>query len=120
MGYIDDVAAGCLSAVDKIPASTKQTAHCTVYNLGNKDPVTVTYLVECLENSLKKKAIRNYIPMPPTGDVLKTSADISKAEKELGYKATTPLNVGIDKFIAWYTDYMKTGNNKDIQEYVPY
>ena len=28
------------------------------------------------------QAIKNYVPMPPTGDVLKTSADISLAEKE--------------------------------------
>merc|ERR1719329_1074565 len=96
--YIDDIVSGCMAAVNKVPASTKATAECKIYNLGNKDPVTVTYLVECLENSLGKKAIKNYIPMPPTGDVLKTSADVSLAERELGYKPTTPLNVGIDKF----------------------
>merc|ERR1712014_551272 len=90
--YIDDIVQGCLAAVDAVTPSTKKTAQNTVYNLGNKDPVTVTYLVECLESSLKKKAIRNYMPMPPTGDVLRTSADITKAERELGYRATTPLN----------------------------
>merc|ERR1712113_703359 len=118
--YIDDIVHGCVAAVDAVPASTKQTAVNTVYNLGNKDPVTVSYLVECLENSLKKKAIRNCMPMPPTGDVLRTSADITKAERELGYRATTPLNVGIDKFIEWYHEYMKEGNTKDMQDYVPY
>merc|ERR1719291_488231 len=83
-------------------------------------PVTVSYLVDCLETSLGKKANRNYMPMPPTGDVLKTSADVSKAEAELGYKPTTPLNVGIDKFIEWYQDYFKDGMAKDVQVYVPY
>merc|ERR1712187_948592 len=117
---IDDIVAGCVGAVDKITPSTKKTAMNEVYNLGNKDPVTVSYLVDCLETSLGKKAIRNYMPMPPTGDVLKTAADISKAEKDLGYKATTPLNVGIDKFIAWFKDYTKEGQQKDMLEYVPY
>jgi len=118
--YIDDIVSGTLAAVDAVPPSTKATAQCKIYNLGNKDPVTVSYLVDCLENSLGKKAIRDYIPMPPTGDVLKTSADTSLAEKELGYKSTTPLNEGIDKFIAWYKDYFKDGVDKDIKEYVPY
>merc|ERR1712151_1190865 len=99
--YIDDIVAGCLAAVNAVTPSTKETAQCKIYNLGNKDPVTVTYLVECLEKSLGKKAIRNYIPMPPTGDFLKTSADVSLAQEELGYQPTTSLADGIDKFIAW-------------------
>merc|ERR1712228_560299 len=107
--FIDDIVAGTVAAVDHVTPSTKKTAMNEVYNLGNKDPVTVSYLVDCLETSLGKKAIRNYMPMPSTGDVLKTAADISKAERDLGYKATTPLNVGIDKFIDWFKDYTKNG-----------
>ena len=29
-----------------------------MYNLGNKDPVTVTYMIECLERAIGKKAIK--------------------------------------------------------------
>jgi len=118
--YIDDIVAGCLAAVNAVTPSTKESAQCLVYNLGNKDPVTVTYLVECLEKSMGKEAIRHYVPMPPTGDVLKTSADTSLAEKELGYMPTTPLHVGIDRFIEWYVDYFKDGIEKDMKDYVPY
>merc|ERR1712238_607740 len=100
--FIDDIVAGTVAAVDHVSPSTKETAMNTVYNLGNKDPVTVSYLVDCLENSIGKKAVRNYMPMPPTGDVLKTSADVSKAERDLGYSATMPLATGIDQFIGWY------------------
>merc|ERR1712178_78352 len=118
--YIDDITAGCVAAIDAIRPSIKEKADCKVINLGNKDPVTVSYLVDCLEKSLGKKANRNYMPMPPTGDVLKTPADVSKAEAELGYKPTTPLNVGIDHFIKWYKGYFKEGMAKDVQNYVPY
>jgi len=118
--YIDDIVSGCMAAVNNVSASTKETAQCSIYNLGNKDPVTVTYLVECLENSLGKKAIKNYVPMPPTGDVLKTSADITLAGKELGYKPTTPLHVGIDNFIKWYKEYFKDGMSKEMDQYVPF
>lgn len=118
--YIDDIVNGCVASVDRIPASTKETAHFKVYNLGNKDPVTVTYMIECLERAIGKKAIKNYVPMPPTGDVLKTSADVSLAEKELDYKPTTSLQDGINKFIAWYDDYYKDGLTKEMSGYVPY
>merc|ERR1712216_393793 len=118
--YIDDIVSGTIAAVDKVSASTKETAMCTVYNLGNKDTKTVTYMVECLESSLGKKAIRNYVPMPPTGDVLKTSADVTLAGKELGYAPTTPLKDGIDKFVTWYKDYFKDGMDKEMASYVPF
>jgi UDP-glucuronate 4-epimerase len=118
--YIDDIVAGTVAALDAVTESTKETAMCKTYNLGNKDPVTVSYLVDCLENSIGKKAVRNYMPMPPTGDVLKTSADVSKAERDLGYSPSTPLATGIDNFIEWYQDYFKDGMAKDVQEYVPY
>ncbi|CAJ1416419.1 unnamed protein product [Effrenium voratum] len=115
--FIDDIVTGCVASVDKIPESTKGAAHYKVYNLGNKDPVTVTYMIECLERAIGKKAIKNYVPMPPTGDVLKTSADISLAEKELGYKPTTSLQEGINKFIAWYDEYYKSGLTKEMSNY---
>merc|ERR1712083_814986 len=117
--YIDDIVTGCVGAVDRVTASTKETAECHVVNLGNKDPVTVTYLVECIEEALGKKAVRNYMPMPPTGDVLKTNADVTLAAKELGYAPTTPLKEGIQKFIDWYTTYYKDGMDKEMADYVP-
>lgn len=52
-----------------------------VYNLGNTQPHTVTEMVELLERHLGRKAVRNYVPVPPTGDVLATFADISAAKK---------------------------------------
>jgi len=117
--YIDDIVQGVVKAIDKIPASGKETAHYKIYNLGNKDPVTVTYLVECIEEALGKKAIRNYMPMPPTGDVLVTNADVSLSLAELDYAPTTPLKEGVQKFIDWYKDYFKNGMSKEMADYVP-
>jgi UDP-glucuronate 4-epimerase len=39
------------------------------------------------------------------GDVSETFADISKSEKMLGYKPTTSVEMGVEKFINWYKDY---------------
>jgi UDP-glucuronate 4-epimerase len=47
--------------------------------------VTVSDFVSTLEKHLGVKAQRNYIPMPKTGDVPYTHADISKARAELHY-----------------------------------
>jgi len=118
--YIDDIVCGCMAAVNKVAASTKETAENTIYNLGNKDPVTVSYLVDCLESSLDKKAIRNYVEMPPTGDVHKTYADITHAQSDLDYAPTTPLKDGIQKFVEWYQEYFKDGLDEEMDRYVPY
>jgi len=117
--YIDDIVVGTISAVDRVAESTKEKAQCKVYNLGNKDPVTVSYLVDCIEQALGKKAVRSYTPMPPTGDVLRTSADVALAGQELGYAPTTPLREGVQRFVDWYKDYYKGGLDKEMEDYVP-
>ncbi len=52
-----------------------------IYNLGNTNPHTVTELVDLLERGLARKAKRRLVPMPATGDVLATFADISAAKE---------------------------------------
>merc|ERR1712226_744901 len=83
--YIDDIVRGTVAAVDNVAPSVKP-APCKVYNLGNRNPESVTHLVNLIEENLGKKAIREYIPLPETGDVLRTHADISLAKAELGEK----------------------------------
>ena len=43
-------------------------------------------------------------PMQP-GDVPATYADIEASRRDLGFEPTTPISVGIPKFIDWYKDY---------------
>lgn len=116
--YIDDIVAGTVAAVDHIGPSTKP-APFKVYNLGNKSPVTVSELVDLLEEFLGRKAIRDYIELPATGDVLRTHANVSLAHKELGYSPTTPLREGVQKFVAWYKEFYKNGLDPEMDSYVP-
>jgi len=116
--YIDDIVQGTVAAVDNIGESSKP-APFKVYNLGNRNPETVTALVELLEEFLGKKAIREYIPLPETGDVLRTHANISLARKDLGYEPTTTLRDGVRKFVQWYTTYYKEGLDVDMLSYKP-
>ena len=62
----------------------------SIADLGNKNLVTVSYLADRPGAALGKTAMRNCMPMPPPGDVLKTNADVLWAAKELVYALATP------------------------------
>jgi UDP-glucuronate 4-epimerase len=62
--------------------------------------------IEVLEDCLGKKAIRNLLPMQP-GDVPETSANIDDLGDDVGYRPTTPVEVGVRRFVDWYHEYYK-------------
>ncbi len=105
--YIDDIVDGVLRALDR-PASSDLKKPGTpphkLYNLGNHKSEKLTDFLAELERALQKKAIIESRPLPP-GDVLKTYADIEATTRDLGFMPTTPISVGIPKFIAWYRDF---------------
>jgi UDP-glucuronate 4-epimerase len=72
-----------------------------IFNLGENETVQLKDLIAAIETTLGKKAIINQLPEQP-GDVPLTCADISKARKLLGYNPTTPLHVGLPKFVEWF------------------
>ncbi|KAL1331327.1 hypothetical protein HN51_048589 [Arachis hypogaea] len=113
--YIDDIVKGCLGALDTAEKSTgsggkkRGPAQLRVFNLGNTSPVPVSELVSILERLLKVKAKRNIMKLPRNGDVQYTHANISYAQRELGYKPTTDLQTGLKKFVRWYLNYYSDG-----------
>ncbi|CAA2991645.1 UDP-glucuronate 4-epimerase 3 [Olea europaea subsp. europaea] len=113
--YIDDIVKGCLAALDTAEKSTgsggkkSRPAQLRVYNLGNTSPVPVSDLVDILERLVKVKAKRLVMKLPRNGDVQFTHANISLAQRELGYKPTTDLQTGLKKFVRWYLSYYGSG-----------
>ncbi|KAK8289073.1 hypothetical protein V6Z12_D07G166400 [Gossypium hirsutum] len=113
--YIDDIVKGCLAALDTAEKSTgsggkkKGPAQLRVFNLGNTSPVPVSDLVSILERLLKVNAKRNIMKLPRNGDVQFTHANISLAQRELGYKPSTDLQTGLKKFVRWYLSYYSGG-----------
>ena len=113
--YIDDIVRGCLGALDTAEKSTgsggkkRGPAQLRVFNLGNTSPVPVSELVGILERLLKTKAKRNIMKLPRNGDVQFTHANISYAQRELGYKPVTDLQAGLKKFVRWYLNYYSSG-----------
>ncbi len=99
--YIDDIVAGVVGALNK-PPKGKQPHK--VYNLGNNNSEKLTDFIATLEQALGKKARMRFEPMQP-GDVERTYADIEDTRRDLGFAPTTPMHVGVPKFVKWYRDY---------------
>ena len=91
--YIDDIIDGVLAAM----------GHCSgyeIYNLGESRPISVNDLIAELEIALGKKALKTCLPLQP-GDVDRTFADVTKAERDLGYRPSMDIRAGLARFVAW-------------------
>jgi UDP-glucuronate 4-epimerase len=101
--YIDDIVAGVLRALDRPASGTPPHA---LYNLGNNKSEKLTDFIAQIEKALGKTAQKVMAPMQP-GDVPATYADIEASTRDLGFSPTTPISVGIPKFIAWFREYYR-------------
>jgi len=75
-----------------------------LYNIGNQSPVQLTYLIEVLESTLGKKALKNMLPLQP-GDVVETFAEVQDLINDVGFQPRTTLKDGIERFVAWYREH---------------
>lgn len=100
--YVDDIVAGVLAAIH-YDVAERDGVRFDVFNLGNSSPVKLSELVQALERATGRQAIREQAP-PQPGDVPLTWADISKAQRLLGYQPATPLEQGLERFVAWYRE----------------
>ncbi|MET3528107.1 NAD-dependent epimerase [Phenylobacterium koreense] len=120
--YIDDIVTGVLAALDR-PATPSQTwdavhpdpatsgvAPWRVLNLGNSRSTELMRYIEVLEEKIGRKAQLNLLPMQP-GDVSRTDADVSDTELALDYAPSTPIEIGVGRFVDWYMDFFRVGKN---------
>ena len=77
-----------------------------IYNIGNNDPVKLMDFITAIENALGKKIQKNMMPLQ-AGDVPATYANVDDLVQNLDYKPSTPVQKGIDNFVAWYRDFFK-------------
>lgn len=92
--YVDDIVDGVVRAMDRCEGHH-------LFNLGNSEPVPLRELIDLLGNALGKTPRVNQLPEQP-GDVRQTFADITLAQKELGYRPSTPIREGLRRFVSWY------------------
>ena len=113
--YIDDIVEGVVRVIDNIPKPNPNwssdapdpgtsKAPYKIYNIGNNQPVELMRFIEVLEDCLGKKAEKNLLPLQ-LGDVPATYADVDDLINDVGFKPNTPIEVGVERFVAWYRSY---------------
>ncbi len=108
--YIDDIVTGVINVMNKAPKPNDDGVKYKVYNIGNNRPESLMDFVNTLEQKLMKYGIidkeaeKELLPMQP-GDVYQTYADVSELEKDFGFKPSTTLDEGLDKFAQWYKEF---------------
>jgi UDP-glucuronate 4-epimerase len=87
--------------VDGVVACTRQEFGYEIFNLGESQTVTLSYLIELLEKSLGLTVKIDRQPAQ-SGDVPITCANIDRARAKLGYQPRVKIEDGIPKFIEWF------------------
>jgi len=115
--YIDDIIEGVVRIVQRIPEPnpgwdgahpdpSTSPAPYRIYNIGNNNTVELERFIAVLEAALGKKALRNYMDIQP-GDVPATYANVDDLIRDVGFKPSTTIEDGIEKFISWYREYYR-------------
>ena len=115
--YVDDIVEGIYRLISHVPSGNKSwnpyrpdpatsSAPYHIFNIGNNNPVELSYYIEVLEKCLGKKAIKNLLPLQP-GDVVETYANVDHLMQEVDFKPSTKIEDGIQLFVDWYKDYYK-------------
>lgn len=115
--YVDDIVEGVIRVNDRIPqpqtglangddvdSNLATTAPYRVYNIGNHQPVELLRMIRTLETCIGRRAEMRMLPMQP-GDVSATYADIAALQRDVGFSPSTPIEVGIERFVAWFRQY---------------
>ena len=112
--YIDDIVDGIYKLTNKAPKlnqtkkfkndSLSSVAPIRILNIGNTKKIYLLDFIKTLEKTLKKKAIKNFMPMQK-GDVQSTLSDTSLLRRITGYNPKTKYQDGIKKFVSWYLNY---------------
>ena len=108
--YIDDIVTGIVASLDNPPpddgsekAGGSRGPH-RLYNIGNNRSEELTRMIALIEEACGREAERRMLPMQ-AGDVRDTYADISAIQRDLGFRPTTPIDVGVPRFVEWYRAY---------------
>ncbi len=92
--FVEDILAGVLAALERRGLVDE------IINLGGAQTTSLRELIALLEEALQVPALLEVQPAQP-GDVLLTSADVSRGGELLGYAPRTPLRQGLKLFAEW-------------------
>ena len=75
-----------------------------VFNIGNSQPTPLLRFIEVMEEALGCEAMKDFQPMQP-GDVVATAANTAALEAWVGFKPSTPIETGVQRFADWYRSF---------------
>ena len=119
--YIDDIVEGIIRVMQHAPERLTgedglPVPPYKVYNIGNNHPENLLDFVTILQEELVRAGVlpedydfeahKELVPMQP-GDVPVTYADTTPLERDFGFKPSTPLRHGLEKFTVWYKNYQE-------------
>jgi UDP-glucuronate 4-epimerase len=112
--YIDDVVEAVVRLMALPPArgggddatQAGSDAPYRVFNIGSGRAVELLDYIRALEEGFGRTARLDLLPMQP-GDMAATVADISRLERATGYRPTTPIDVGVRRFVEWYVRHYR-------------
>jgi UDP-glucuronate 4-epimerase len=92
--YISDIVDGVVRSIDR-------PYPCQIFNLGKGSGTSLKEFIELVQKYVGKQANIKILPDQP-GDVPYTCADVSKAQRLLGYVSKVSFEEGISKTVTWY------------------
>jgi UDP-glucuronate 4-epimerase len=99
--YIDDIVEAVTALVERPHPGAQSGGMARLFNIGHGSPVKLMDYVHAIERALGKKAQVELAPMQQ-GDVQATYASTEKLRAEIGYAPSTPVETGVERFVAWY------------------
>lgn len=110
--FVDDIVDAYLAVLRSDHFSESHA----VFNIGTGEPVSVRTIVKKIRGNLDSQIDLPWGSVPHrANEVWYNSADISKAQRELGWKPQTGIDEGLGKTIAWFRDYYRNRSRADHQ-----
>ena len=100
--YIDDIVEGVARIA--LAAAPADAPRHEIFNIGNPRPVTVLEFIETLAAQLGVEPALQMLP-PQPGDVTMTCADVTRLRERVGFEPSTPLAVGLRRFVEWFRQW---------------
>ena len=116
--FVDDIVDGVVAALDTPPGidatwnadrpnpSTSGVAPWRLLNLGAGRRERLARYIEVLEQALGRPAVINALPVQG-GEMVRTEAEVTETRIALDYSPSTPIEVGVQRFVDWYRDFYK-------------
>jgi nucleoside-diphosphate-sugar epimerase len=93
--YVGDIARGTVAGLKPVGYE--------VINLGSDTPIVLMDAIRLIERTVGKEAVLEFQPRHKA-DMMATWADVSKAERLLGWKAEVSFREGIRRAAEWYRE----------------